>query len=833
VEAPFVLLLLVRLFLLRELTPISSLFLATGAICMGAFLLELFYGYASRNRYLAWAQLGSHSLIFAGGIWVGMVLLFYAVPAAGSFVSEFFKFRWLVATGQMLLETPFQAIFAWGIFLLLFGMSATLFFIMPSAMATLYVLSGRDIWTEFAQQYGRKWAVRGTLAIATTWIVLFVGWQQQPQMQAFALLEPPPQTDAQRQELLAKSDTIRAGLTNAYLSTYRYISPIEDNTHVYSMYRSVFNLPESLCWWLQDSYNLLMSPFLYRGSHSDIDKAETLYAEFFDTPIQKGERTSIRHALKSTANIDQAKAGLLNIDGKRVWLRSQQVNVTESRDTAEVELHEVYENQTHDVEEVYYSFSLPESAVITGLWLGDTSDRSTRFPFKISPRGAAQKVYNSQVQRSRPIDPALLEQVGPRHYRLRAFPIPEKPTLEERRQGTDRPTEMHLWLTYRVMQQPQGWPLPELGEKRNIYWNKDTERRYNGKLVRHENWLPSFLQAEQPYRPSLHKATLAHGDRIWAQPLSDNDYVLPENQRFAVVLDSSRSMAQQRQQVLATFNWLHERGFADNRLSNNDADLYVATAAGGTPQRIDDLRQFNPNEMTFYGNVSLQSMLQQFVNLRGETSYDGILFVTDAGNYELSEEGANMPKLTNPLWMVHLGSLPPAYNDAMLETIQNSGGGVATDIASVLQRQAMKAKFGEHATNVVDGYVWKREPSEATSASTNGFAPLAARQSIMALSQQMQDKNLAELDAIHAIAKTYRIVSPYSSAIVLVNDEQREALKEAEASKERFDRKVEDGREELAQPGNPMSTSVHEPRGVLGLGVVAIILFRLKKVVKQ
>jgi putative PEP-CTERM system integral membrane protein len=292
-------------------------------------------------------------------------------------------------------------------------------------------------------------------------------------------------------------------------------------------------------------------------------------------------------------------------------------------------------------------------------------------------------------------------------------------------------------------------------------------------------------------------------------------------------------MAQQRQQVLATFNWLHERGFADNRLSNNDADLYVATAAGGTPQRIDDLRQFNPNEMTFYGNVSLQSMLQQFVNLRGETSYDGILFVTDAGNYELSEEGANMPKLTNPLWMVHLGSLPPAYNDAMLETIQNSGGGVATDIASVLQRQATKAKFGEHATNVVDGYVWKREPSEATSASTNGFAPLAARQSIMALSQQMQDKNLAELDAIHAIAKTYRIVSPYSSAIVLVNDEQREALKEAEASKERFDRKVEDGREELAQPGNPMSTSVHEPRGVLGLGVVAIILFRLKKVVKQ
>ena len=47
--------------------------------------------------------------------------------------------------------------------------------------------------------------------------------------------------------------------------------------------------------------------------------------------------------------------------------------------------------------------------------MGDTSDRSKRYEFKVSPRGAAQKVYNSQVRRERPIDPALLEQVGPRH----------------------------------------------------------------------------------------------------------------------------------------------------------------------------------------------------------------------------------------------------------------------------------------------------------------------------------------------------------------------------------------------------------------------------------
>ncbi len=825
VEAPLFVLLLLRLFLLRELTPVSSLFLATGVICMAAFALELFYGYANRNKPLAWIQLGTHNLVFAGGIWVGTILLFYAVPVSVTFARAFFEFYWLQDFWRMLQSAPLQAIWSWGIALLLFGMSATLFIIMPSAMAALYVLSGRDIWTQFARQYGRKAAIRGTIAIATAWIVLFVGLQQQPQHRAFDLLEPPPQTETQRQALLEQSDLIRAGLTNAYLSTYRYLSPIQDNTHIYFIYHGVFDLPEPLCWWLQDSYNILMSPFLYQGSHSDIDKAETLYAEFFDTPIQKGERASIRHALKSTANLDQAKAGLLNIDEKRVWLRSQQVNITESQNWADVELYEVYDNQTSDVEEVYYSFSLPESAVITGLWLGDTADRSTRFPFKISPRGAAQKVYNSQVRRSRPQDPALLEQVGPRHYRLRAFPIPAKLTPRERRNGTDRPTEMHLWLTYRVLQQPQGWRLPALGEKRNIFWTKNTERRYNGKTRQSENWLPKFLPAEQPYRPIAHNATLTHGDRISAQPLDPKDYALPQNQRFAVILDSSRSMAQQRQPVRETFDWLNQNGFSDNRFTNNDADLYLSVAAGATPRRIDDLRQFDPAEITFYGNVSLQSMLQQFANLRGETDYDGIVLVTDGGNYELSDDSGSIPHLAAPLWMVHLGSLPPAYNDRMLETIQTSGGGVSTDLAPLLQRQATAAKFGDNTVSVTDGYVWKRESGEATSASTGGFAALAARQAIVALSRDMESKDLAELDAIHAIAQTYRIVSPYSSAIVLVNDEQRQALKEAEAATDRFNRKIEDGKEDLAQPGNPLSTSVPEPGVILGLGAIAVILF--------
>lgn len=82
---------------------------------------------------------------------------------------------------------------------------------------------------------------------------------------------------------------------------------------------------------------------------------------------------------------------------------------------------------------------------------------------------------------------------------------------------------------------------------------------------------------------------------------------------------------------------------------------------------------------------------------------------------------------------------------------------------------------------------------------------------------------------IHAVAKKYKIVSPYSSMLVLVNDEQRQLLKEAEAQSDRFDRKVENGKENLSKPVNPLKVSVPEASGGCFLGVSAIALFILVK----
>ncbi|MDX2098620.1 MAG: TIGR02921 family PEP-CTERM protein [Leptolyngbyaceae cyanobacterium bins.59] len=823
VEVPLFMACLLRMFLLRELTPATVQILGTIGVCVAVFLTELLFGYAARRPILAVLQLVGHSLMVWVGVFTGIVFAFYAIPAGWALTVAFFKFEWVDGLVRNIETSLLYGIWWMPFSLLLFVLSACLFVALPFALGIFYYQSWQRVLLAFAGEYGRLRTWAGTVSVVFAWLLGFVLLQQQPQIPAFQALAALPNTDVQRRELLAKSDPIRKGLVNAYLLPYRYLSTRQENNHIQMMYESVFNLPRPAAEFLQHFYNQLMSPFLYDGDRTDQEKAATLYAEFFDTPIQKGEREAINRALEATYNRGEAKAGLLNVNQEYVWLRKQQVTVTEQGDWADIELYEIYENFSPENldEEAFYSFSLPENAVITGLWLGNSADRNQRYPFAVSPRGAAQEVYNNQVQRQ--VDPALIEQVGPRHYRLRAFPIPAW-----RDRQKPRP-QFHLWMTYKVLQQDGTWPLPQLGERRNVYWNDKTKRVVNGREVSKsgDDWLPASIPAARKQAPAIHDVAFSEGFMVMAKPLQERDYVLPQGKRFAIVLDGSRSMGTHAKDLKATFDWLKQKG-----LKQNDGDLYLTTAPGMLPKRIDEFDRFDVSRATFYGTVQLQQMVQQFSQLQNQTSYDAILLVTDEGSYELADDKQKLPALNAPLWMVHVGGkLPPAYDDSTLDAIQGTGGGVATDAKEVLQRMATRKALGPSVINVMDDYVWlmtKRENPAPVKQS--GFDPIAARQLILGVSQQAGKKpDLVALDAMHTIAKSYKIVTPYSSMLVLVNDQQREELKKAEARKDRFDREVEKGSENLSNPLQPMTVSgVPEPEewllmivGAIGL-VVAV-----------
>lgn len=836
VEAPIMALSILRMFVLRELTPASTFMVVAGAMAIAAVTLELFFGYAAYSKPLARWQMVAHTIVLLAGLYVGGLLMFYTVPLLWTLLGTFLRFEWVGAIAQSiywswqtyqpqgfidvigwLVTGSLQSLLVLGIFAL-FGFSTTLFVGLPYALVVTFSQSWGRIRYAFGQQFGRGQAWATTGAVMLTCGALFWLTSPQPQTQAFAWLSQPPESAAARQVLIQRSPQIRRGLLNAYLMQYRYISAWQSANNLEAWYPDVFPITAEQAQWFQQWHNTLLSPFLYQGDRTDPENAATLYAEFFDAPIQKAESEAIKHALQSTVERDSVEAGLLNISDRVVALARQEVTIKPDGDWAEVTLYERYENATAEDQEIVYQFSLPESAVFTELWLGEAG-LADRYRFVVSPRGAAQQVYQQELERAqvtRAEDPALLEQVGPRQYRLRIFPIP-------RRQWLGRPGITHLWMTYRVAQQDGTWPLPQLTEKRNLYWTSKTERLRLGQNLQNPEdvWYEAAIPAATPATPQAHQAMLAEGYSVTATPMKEVATPALANQRLAIVIDTSRSMSDRTAELDQAMQTLGAIA------RTNTLDWYITSAAGVSPQKLAAVP--SPQELSFYGNLSLTDQLAQWDGLRTGAEYDAVFVLTDAGNYELEEDAATVPELSGALWLVHLGGeVPTAYTDELQQRLTASQGGVSSTLAEAINRFATEQQTGNP---VMDGYLWAIAPASKPASATPEakFQPIAARQAIRWLSRHQDVTQIETLDRLHAIAKQTEIVTPYSSMLVLVNDRQREALQAAENNLDRFDREVEDGEDTLTNPGDPLNASVPEhtaPFGILFIGGCLVWMMR-------
>jgi putative PEP-CTERM system integral membrane protein len=387
---------------------------------------------------------------------------------------------------------------------------------------------------------------------------------------------------------------------------------------------------------------------------------------------------------------------------------------------------------------------------------------------------------------------------------------------------------MHMWMTYKVMKQNNSWLLPHLNEQRNVYWNQKTNRTIDGKsvIVADHQWLPTSISADKS-APEVHQLTLPNGNNIIAKPFDLKGYSLPQNQRLAVLLDSSYSMNSQRAELTKTIDWLRS-----NMLPHNQIDLYLTASKAAQPQSV-SIANFNPDKAIFYGSIEPQQMLVQFQTLSQGVAYDAVIAITDRGSYELTADKGKIRSLSAPLWMVHLGGLPSAYDDATISAIQHSGGSVATDIQTVMQRIATLPSLGQQTSllSVVDNYAWflSQAADPTAKPADQGFDAIAARQWVTQVSQSLQPEQLKELDAVHVLAKRYNLVTPYSSMIVLVNDQQKQDLKAAEKDKDRFQREGED-KPPLAPVASASFTpfsnvsSTPEPAEWLLLAILAVML---------
>jgi hypothetical protein len=893
VEGPLMALLALRVFGFREANPAMALLLALMALGLLVYLWQMVdAGIGERGTWAQLSRLTGLCLLVLAGLYAASWAIFYLPPLAVFMVQ---------AVQEFLSDLPTQLRHFWSelsrapriqkAFILLLPPTTLLTGLLVAALPVMSVLQWLAAWRRARGDLARRMGPGRTAAVALAAVVAAMAGlalaSRQPQQRVFRDLDRAPADWPAAEALLGRSDAIREGLLNAYLARQRYLSARGDVDHIRSFYTDMTLGDRHLASpaaavRIQAAYDWLTAPMLYQpaqpevaygGGTGDLDdegrqtpvlqadprRAAELYEAFFDVPIDVAERPTILRTVSANWNLERAGADRMAIDDREVHVSRRELAVVAAADGwAEIELHEAYENQTFQQQEVVYHFSLPESGTVTGLWLGETEDREQRLPFQVAPRGAAQQVYREE--RARRVDPALVEQVGPRQYRLRVFPVPARVWTGESGQREARAGRpLHLWLTIVVparrrieadgIDDPGGfvgdgnggvadgvpvWPLPRLTERKNVYWDDATAWQLPEGVAspQAEAWLPAALPAEPAGARAPGMTTLDFdGWRAEAWPIdlrskSDN-LEMPE--RAALVVDRSRSMAAVRRELDAALAAWDSPGVS--------VDVVLGASAGrGEPASLVSLAGLLPDRLTAYGGQDPVDLFRQAQHLTRGRRYDAVLVLTDDSPYR-STSASTVPMAPwtgGPLWLVHLADrMPQGYDDRILDAVLASGGGVAGSVEEALRRWGMRlgsdsatARFDQ-----VDG--WNvtvlapigSDPSAGQPASAPA-APIRkalARQVLLARARAAGGRvtEAAELDRLQSLAKAEGIVSPFSSMIVLVDDRQRQRLDELANGADRFAREVEASAAEQAVLA---VTAVPEPETWMLLLVAAGLL---------
>ena len=787
IQIPLIAVVLVRLAIARDGTLSTNL--ASIAWILGTIGYALYtYANTYTQKYpLVFSAALSFSLL--SGLWLGLLFLLYVPPA-------------LLITTKALFFDGFISLLG-SLFLLL---TLSIIYILPVSVSTLYT----KVWWHHVRNQPQRLAT-STLTIGLT-IAAIVSTSYHTHQQTFDALDSGSLTTG---EIRAAESSLKKDLVDIVLYPFRYIGSRDSITHLQELYRKEFGLE----WVGRASDTILihlLSPILYDGpsSHRERKRARELYAEIFDVDIEADNKEAFRTALKATWGRRSRQAGLLDAGAQSVRLQRQDISLKVLEESvAEIELHETFVNLTDTQQEVFYTFELPETAVITGLWLGPTAKKNEAFAFRVSPRGAAQAVYKTQVQRR--VDPALLEQVGPRQYRLRVFPIAPIDGLGRLAKQSGPP--QHLWLRYRSLPKNGVWPLPHLLQARNVFWDYRTKLKLNGEHYPRpakNAWLPEALELGTP--PTLEDRTVNvtnYRIKLSAKPLLDAQIT----SKALVVLDTSYSMFDVSEEVKDALNHLRKTFPDSSKLLVSSSGSKGKVASSTTLIPVANWSKVSPE---YHGGLSLTELWIQARRISSE--FDVVIILTDAGDSAQSPEPlSETPK--KPLWFVHLGGHPSAgYDDRFLEAINRSGGGVTLGAKELSQR------ISHPGLRKADNFTIHIEQNSTSGPNPipSALAPLAAKWLVEQFAPHAMG-NAEELETWHQLAKSESIVTPFSSMIVLVNDSQHKQLDRAELGKDRFEREIEGGQTQAFLDGSALTTNTitatPEPGTWLLLGVGGLI----------
>lgn len=486
-------------------------------------------------------------------------------------------------------------------------------------------------------------------------------------------------------------------------------------------------------------------------------------------------------------------------EDKNVLVTYREITVDTEADglLARVTIEEEYENQTNQEQEIIYEFNLPDEVAFYDLKLGPNLE----FSGVIAPKGAAQKVYERELAQRR--DPALLEQTGPNQYRLRIFPVPGRndfSTLQGQRQKVS--------FSYSVAQSAGAFALPRYTRESNVYSDASSSisLSYNGQISYLEETTEQIaatdedvrdlcLNQEQNYglsEASRNANIIFHANDADLQNLAcaEMTELLPllKDYRLAIVYDSSFN--NEEDQTLHQFaklisqtdlNWLNEA----------EIDLYKFNQVISTGERITGDNFKKLLEPIHFSRVNDFSKLGEITE-----NYDLIVLVTSQDIDFSQLKNFPFSKPTMAYWVSE--EKLPALNMEMSSGLWQTGGGTSTTIEeairSFLIKETLASKYAENAINL----------NRKLSLQFNGLSTIPANNVFSAdsalamisnkallqefVSQQNKEVvgDINVLDQLDQAARQANLISPYSSSIALVNQQQIETLRRLMEQYNRF-----------------------------------------------
>ncbi len=737
------------------------------------------------------------------GVYVGVLLSSVTVPLLAAGALEVLKHP---PSGEQLfiaiVASPFIAV---GVVTMTFILLMPM--LTPAAWILAAVRSGKAVRAAWGLDDLFFTTAGPLVAVGVAFAVLL----PQPHPDVLKRLATPPQTDAERRALLEDRDAIEAGLVNAYLGKYRYVG--DDSVSIWSEIWSLDGVVASRrdLRDADDAMRVVARPFLFEGRFGeDARQARELYRAFFGRELERDHGAAVRRALSASWSREARFAGFVNEGQQRVWLESQDVDIVDVGGAFNVEIHDVWMNQTERDEEVALFFELPESAAVTGLWLGPTENKDDAFTHVTAPRGAAQQLYREEVRARR--DPALIEQVGPRQYRLRVFPIPGRRPAPRRNlidsawADTSAP-RVHVWLSYQVLPNASGHAeMPLLRERRNGFWDEGTIRRENGHEASGFDGAVAdvdgggWVQAKALVATHAPSALVTRAGELCVTMTPASPPASPSlsGRRVDVVVDRSLAMERVKPELRAALDTLRASG-AQLRLMAGSSAL-----RGEDADVVNDL---NVDDVVFFGAATAGDLVRQYVDLAGGAPGDLVVVLTTDANFDVAKDAPlNLESLPGGVlpqtFLVHLGgAMPAGYDDGVMDAIRRSGGTATTSLDAALQRLGRVVW--------ADGYAFGVGSCRGDEAPGGGA--IAARHRIM-LADRGAQAPLSALDTLHRLAVNASVVTAYSSMIVLVNDAQRRRLVELSSQKDRFEREVEDDAKGAGADANTVARPIEENR---------------------